>query len=39
MNNIIDKILLDVCLDERIQNGVVNFNDENHLMVLAENLF
>jgi hypothetical protein len=39
MKNIIDKILLDVCLDERIQNGVVNFNDENHLMVLAENLF
>jgi hypothetical protein len=39
MKNIIDQILLDVCLDKRVQNGVVDFNNELHLEVLAENLF
>lgn len=39
MKNIIDEILLDVCLDERIKNGMVDFTNEDHLMILAENLF
>lgn len=39
MKNIIDKILLNVCLDERIENGLVDFTNETHLRVLAENLF
>lgn len=38
MSNIIDRILAEVCLDERIEDGIFDMSNNTHMDVLRENL-
>lgn len=38
MSNFIDRILLEVCLDERVQDGIFDLSNDIHMDVLRENL-